>query len=210
MDEENQIVGKRVFQFKITLKGIKPPIWRRILVPETYSFWDLHVAIQSAMGWRNLHLHDFEIMNPKNGEIDTIGIITEEDNPHDSYLYDTCKKKIARYFSDGNRKAHYRYDFGDGWEHNIVLEKNLPKLIGEKYPQIIGGARMCPPEDCGGPYGYENFVAVMKNPEHPENGRMLAFSYSTYEPENWDLTQVSFDDPQLIYQQVFEPDAEFA
>lgn len=210
MDEENQIVGKRVFQFKITLRGIKPPIWRRILVPETYSFWDLHVAIQSAMGWRNLHLHDFEIMNPKNGEIDTIGIITEEDNPHDSYRYDTCKKKIARYFLDENRKARYRYDFGDGWEHNIVLEKILPKLIGEKYPQIIGGARMCPPEDCGGHPGYERFVTIMRDPKDPAYRRMLAWYGGAYDPESWNSTQVYFYDPQLIYQQIFEPDAEFA
>lgn len=210
MDEENQLVGKRVFQFKITLRGIKPPIWRRILVPETYSFWDLHVAIQSAMGWRNLHLHDFEIMNPKNGEVDTIGIITEEDNPQDSYRYDTCKKKIARYFSDENSKAYYRYDFGDGWEHNIVLEKILPKLIGEKYPQIIGGARMCPPEDCGSHPGYERFVTIMNNPKDPEYRRMLAWYGGTYNPESWDPTQVYFDDPKLVYQQIFEPDVEFA
>jgi hypothetical protein len=177
-------------------------------VPETYSFWDLHVAIQNAMGWIDAHLHEFEMRNPKSYQIDTIGIVTEEDDLYTRYMRDGCKKKIARYFSEENRKAHYRYDFGDGWEHDIVLEKILPTVAGQKYPQILGGARLCPPEDCGGPPGYERLVMIMQNPKNPEYRKMLAWYGHHYDPDSWSPTQVHFVDPKLHYQQVFVDDIE--
>ncbi len=127
----------RVYQFKVTLKDIKPPIWRRIQVPETYSFWDLHVAIQDAMGWFDSHLHQFEMVNPSTGTRAEIGIPDDEFEA-DREILPGWKQKIAHYFSmEDNRSAEYRYDFGDNWEHTIRLEKILPRDQRVDYPILI-------------------------------------------------------------------------
>ena len=100
-----------IYQFKITLKEIKPKIWRRIQVTENYTFWDLHVAIQDAMGWQDCHLHQFEIINPKTGERELIGI-PEEEGFNDTDTVSEKKAKIAKYFLSIKDKANYEYDFG--------------------------------------------------------------------------------------------------
>jgi hypothetical protein len=206
MKKEKQAGFKDVFQFKIILKEIKPLIWRRVLVPETYSFWDLHVAIQNAMGWTDSHLHEFEIINPSTKIIDRISLDPESD----ANVLSGIENKLASYFSDKNPTAIYLYDFGDGWEHEIILEKILPRLPGKKYPQIIDGKRACPPENCGGPPGYRQFVKIMKNKSHPEYKAMCRWYGGVYDPEDWQLEQVHFDDPQLRYQEIFVDDVDFA
>ncbi|KAF5436323.1 pRiA4b ORF-3-like protein [Candidatus Methanophagaceae archaeon] len=114
----------QVYQFKITLKGIKPPIWRWIQVPETYTFWELHLAIQNAMSWTVCHLHEFELVNPETGLKQFIG--TQNEDFGDEVLPES-NKKIADYFSMENQSAVYTYDFGDNWEHKIQLEKIVPR-----------------------------------------------------------------------------------
>ncbi len=94
---------EKVYQFKIILQGIKPPIWRRIQVPENYTFWDLHVAIQDARGWTDTHLHNFVIKNPLTGRREEIGI--PDDDFHDMRISPGWKKKIANYFSNQNDKS---------------------------------------------------------------------------------------------------------
>ncbi|GAB6887558.1 plasmid pRiA4b ORF-3 family protein [Desulfothermus okinawensis JCM 13304] len=152
-----------MYQFKITLKGIRPPIWRRIQVPETYTFWDLHVAIQDAMGWEDYHLHEFEIINPSTGLKVRIG------SPDEDFYREVLlewKQKIADYFSEENPVANYIYDFGDGWEHKVQLEKILPRKNSINYPVCIKGRRACPPEDCRGIWGYKELLEVIKDPAH--------------------------------------------
>ncbi len=139
----------QVYQFKIALWGIKPPIWRRIQVPETYTFWDLHVAIQDVMGWADYHLHLFEVVDPSTGIKIEIGIPEKEFGEYGE-TRPGWKEKIADWFTMENRKADYTYDFGDNWEHKIELEKVLLREEGIKYPICIKGRRACPPEDCGG------------------------------------------------------------
>lgn len=140
---------KNIYQFKITLEGIKPPIWRRIQVPESYSFWDLHVAIQDSMGWEDYHLHEFNILNPKTGIKDNIGL-PSDDWGDDKTVIPGWKTPISSYFSALNKKAAYEYDFGDSWDHKVALEKILPFEFGVQYPRCLAGERACPPEDCGG------------------------------------------------------------
>jgi hypothetical protein len=106
----------RVFQFKITLKRTKPPIWRRIHVPETYTFWDLHVAIQDVMGWLDCHPHHFEILNPSTSMQEEIGI-PDEDMEWDRSILPGWKQKISDVFSMDHSKSDYIYDYGDHWEH---------------------------------------------------------------------------------------------
>jgi len=183
-----------VYQFKITLNGIRPPIWRRIQVPEAYSFWDLHVAIQDSMGWCDCHLHEFQVVNPKYGCIELIGI------PNDEWGGDPVtagwKAPIKRYFSANNTKSTYMYDFGDGWEHKIELEKILPAVPLAEYPICITGRRACPPEDCGGPYGYENFLEIIADPSHDEHESMMEWIGREFHPEIFFTSDVHFSNPK--------------
>ena len=184
----------QVYQFKITLKGIKPPVWRQIQVPETYTFWDLHVAIQDVMGWEDYHLHEFEMMNHFTGKKVRIGL------PHEDYDWSRetlpgWKQKIAEYFSMKTRLAIYTYDFGDNWEHIIKLEKIIPREVNTEYPVCMAGERACPPEDCGGPWGYEEFLRIIRNPKHKEHKEMLEWIGGEFNSEHFDPKKIKFDDP---------------
>ncbi len=185
----------QVYQFRITLKGIKPPIWRRIQVPEIYTFWDLHVAIQDAMGWDDYHFHEFEVVNLSTGLKVNIGIPTPEDEFFSREVLPGWKEKIADFFSMENRTARYVYDFGDDWEHKIQLEKILPREKGVKYPICIKGKRACPPEDCGGVWGYAELLEIIKDPRHEEYEEMMEWLGGDFDPEHFDVNEVSFDDP---------------
>jgi hypothetical protein len=184
----------QVFQFKITLKGIKPPIWRRIQVPEIYTFWDLHVAIQDAMGWDDYHFHEFEMVEPSTGLRENIGI-PAPDEVFGREVLPGWEEKIADFFSMENRTASYVYDFGDGWEHKIQLEKILPRDKDIKYPICIKGKRACPPEDCGGIWGYTELLEIIRNPEHEEHEEMMEWLGGKFDPEHFDTADVGFDDP---------------
>jgi hypothetical protein len=192
--------SSNIYQFKITLKAIKPKIWRCIQVPGNYTFWDLHVAIQDAMGWEDYHLHQFEIINPKTGEKNLIA------TPNDEDFYETIsevKAKISQYFLSAKNKANYEYDFGDGWEHEVVLEKILPSVVGSRYPQCIAGERACPPEDCGGAWGYEDLLEIIANSKHPEYLELMEWLEDGFNPEEFDPKLVEFDDPRKRLQTAF-------
>lgn len=193
---------ERVYQFKITLRGTRPPIWRRIQVPETYTFWDLHVAIQNAMGWLDYHLHEFEIVNPSTDIIEEIGV-PDEDFELDREVLPGWKRKIADYFTMDNTKADYTYDFGDNWEHMIKLEKILPRDNDIKYPICIAGKRACPPEDCGGFWGYGDFLKIIMNPNHEKHEEMLEWAGGEFDPEHFDIKEVHFDDPDKRWEIAF-------
>jgi hypothetical protein len=183
----------KIYQFKITLQGSKPPIWRRIQVPEIYSFWDLHVAIQDAFGWQDYHLHEFEILDPNSKRKVRIGF------PDDAFGEDILlnwKEKISDYFTLDNKKSNYTYDFGDDWEHMIVLEKILTSETNTKYPKCTGGKRACPPEDCGGIGGYEGFLEAIKNPKHEQHKEMLEWIGKDFDSEYFDTDEIRFDDPE--------------
>ena len=184
---------ENVFQFKITLTGSKPPIWRRIIVPEDYTFWDLHVAIQDSMGWTDTHLHEFEITNPKSGKKESIGI---PDKEYDRKVLEGWKRKLSDYFTDINKKANYIYDFGDNWNHSIVLEKILPRETKAKYPICIGGDRSCPPEDCGGIWGYEEFIEAIMDPKHENYHQYIEWAGGNFNPEHFNVKAVIFENPK--------------
>ena len=190
-----------VYQFRIDLADIRPPIWRRIQVPEAYTFWDLHVAIQDSMGWLDYHLHEFEIMDPSSREKCKIGIPDEEFGYEK--VFPGWRRKIADYFSLENPKAKYVYDFGDYWVHNLKLEKILPREKGVKYPRCIKGKRACPPEDCGGTGGYEEFLEAIMNPKHEEHEEMLRWIGGEFDPEYFDPKEVVFEDPDKRFKIAF-------
>ncbi len=184
-----------IYQFKISLEGISPPIWRRIQVPENYSFWDLHVAIQDSMGWLDSHLHSFILKNPSTGEKEEIGI------PSDDFIDEIpmlpgWKENISKWFKEENKKVEYIYDFGDDWHHGVTLEKIMPTEERIKYPRCIAGKRACPPEDCGGVWGYHDLLEIISNPAHEEYEEMMEWLGGEYDPEAFEPTKVEFDNPK--------------
>jgi hypothetical protein len=198
-------IRKATYQFKVSLKHIKPKIWRRIEVPAGYSFWDLHVAIQDSMGWLDCHLHAFRIRNEVTGEIDEIGI-PDEEGLYDDGMIAGWEMPITIYFTKRGVRAHYLYDFGDGWEHEIVLEKISERLPKTKYPRCLGGARACPPEDCGGIGGYGDLLKIISDPYHEEYESMMEWLGGGYDPEAFDPSSVHFDRPRKRWEMAFLDD----
>jgi Plasmid pRiA4b ORF-3-like protein len=149
-----------IYQIKVQLQGVsKPPVWRQLQVPSDISLYLLHCCIQGAMGWTNTHLHQFDVDGQYFG-------IPHED--YDEGMKDGRKKKLQNALKKVDTYMDYEYDFGDGWLHRITLEKILPTNPQQKLPVLLKGKGACPPEDCGGIWGYENLKEVMKNPAHEE------------------------------------------
>jgi Plasmid pRiA4b ORF-3-like protein/Domain of unknown function (DUF1841) len=195
----------QIYQFKITLRDIRPPIWRRIQVPENYTFWDLHVAIQDAMGWLDFHLHAFRVKNPATGETEEIGIPDDDGGfPADPKVKVGWEVKILDYFSSENSKASYTYDFGDGWEHRLKLEKMLPRDTALTYPVCTAGKRACPPEDCGGPAGYYNLLDILADRTHAKYRETLDWLGGDFDSERFDPRDIQFDNPRERWEYVFE------
>ena len=186
---------EQVLQFKITLNNITPQIWRRIQVLRTYTFWDLHVAIQDSMGWLDYHLHEFKINDPLIGDMIGIGI-PDPDMMSENDMLPGWELDIAAYFSLNNPEAEYIYDFGDGWRHTVEFEKVVSRDRKIIYPICVGGKRACPPEDCGGNWGYENMLRVLSDPTDDEHADMLAWVGGEYDPEYFNSQEVKFDDPR--------------
>ena len=202
-----RIKSDHVLQFKVTLLGIKPPIWRRIVVLSDATFWDLHVAIQDAMGWQDLHLHEFNVPAPLLRCNYTIGIPDDEIGPVQDPVFPGWLIPVAQFFNLINRRAIYEYDFGDGWEHEVRLEKILPRDKNVQYPVCTGGRRACPPEDCGGIGGYEAFLAAIADPAHAEHEDLLAWVGGEFDPERFDKDTIQFDAPLERWHSSFEQES---
>jgi hypothetical protein len=191
---ENAEDYEDVYQFKVSLRGARPPIWRRIQVPGSYTFWDLHSAIQDAMGWDDCHMHAFEILDPSVGAVVVIGVPSGDPNGWGEDL-PGWKIAVAEYFSPENSEAKYEYDFGDSWEHRVKLEKILPREENLEYPRCIDGKRACPPEDCGGISGYIDLLEIVNDPQHEEHEEMLEWVGEDFDPEDFSPDEVFFGDP---------------
>lgn len=192
-----------VFQFKITLEEIKPTIWRRIQVLDSYTFWDLHVAIQDAMGWNDSHLHEFTVTNPVTDVKEHIGIPDEEGFDEREVLAG-WNINIKDYFTHpSNQKVSYLYDFGDSWQHQVEFEGEYARHSG-KYPICLAGERACPPDDVGGSGGYENFLTAILDPHHEEHEEFLQWIGGKFDPEKFLPHQVKFDNPKKRWKNAFE------
>ncbi len=183
---------EKVYQLKLSMRGITPQIWRRIQVPENYTFLKLHDAIQAVMSWEDYHLHEFEMINPETGELERIGT---EDKDHENFgepLMPENKAKISRYFTLENKTALYTYDFGDNWQVKVQLEKILPRKEGVEYPICTAGKRAAVPEDTGGVGSYEYMLEILKDPEHEEYEDTVEWLGEDFDPEYFDPKDVSF------------------
>jgi hypothetical protein len=174
-----------IYQIKVTLRGSKPPIWRRIEVRGDTRLDKLHLILQEVMDWANYHLHQFIVAGNYYGE------------PHPDYdnwggeMLDEKKVRLHQIVPGEKFKFIYEYDFGDSWEHELLVEKILPPEKGVHYPRCLKGKRACPPEDVGGIWGYYGFLEAIADPDHPEHEDMLEWVGGEFDPEAFDLDEIN-------------------
>lgn len=192
----------QVYEFRVTLQDVTPPVWRLIQVPEDYTLWDLHVAIQDAMGWNDSHLHAFKITDPRTGDCEEYGI-PEGADPWGEPCTADWKVTTKKVFKRAGAAADYEYDFGDSWEHTVVLERILPREARVKYPRCVDGKNACPPDDCGGSPGYERLREILANPKHEEFEEMQEWIGHPFDPRRFDPRKVRFDDPRKRLRHAF-------
>jgi hypothetical protein len=187
MSIEQSDTGFEVYQLKVTLERVRPPVWRRLLVPGTLTLAELHQALQAAMGWASTqfdyHLHQFDIDRVSYG------------NPeHDDGWGDIVSERdvtLEEVLTIGDRFGYW-YDFGDDWHHRVVVEKVLTEGIDPAVVVCTGARRACPPEDCGGVWGYADLLAVLADVEHPSHDEMAEWA-GEVDPEAFDREAVNKD-----------------
>ncbi len=174
-----------IFQIKMTLKGIDPPIWRRIQTRDC-TLEELHEIIQGTMGWEFEHAYRFTV-----GGVDFAGLAMTSDEE----VGDACGTRLSAVLPTENRRPRfsYEYDFGDEWIHQLVVEERFPPEEGVKYPICVAGRRACPPEDCGGPWGYSEFVEAIGDSDHPRHEELLEWVGGEFDPERFDLEAVNHE-----------------
>ena len=181
-DPKSKDPYREVIQLKVTLADIEPPIWRRLRVPSDYTLARLHKVIQAAFGWEDYHLHCFRIHGQDYAPVDS------ENEPGTQDERVALKRVGLRL----RTKFRYEYDFGDGWEHQILVEGLLLLEEPAEVPACIGGQRACPPEDVGGPGGYQDMLDALRNPRDPRNKEFrLWLGDRSTDPEAFDLHQVN-------------------
>lgn len=205
-----------VFTVRITLRDSKPPIWRRVAVPSDITLGQLHEVIQIAMGWTNSHLHQFVLKDKSlinrapnviaqlsdEGRYDEIfaatrGIrvfvakVTPFGDPTEMEGEDEDAVTLAKVCPKVKSKLTYEYDFGDGWEHTIEVQKIEEPKPGVEYPVCLAGKLACPPEDCGGIYGYYHMLDAVDDPDHEEHDDLVDWLGDDFDPEAFDMDEVN-------------------
>ncbi|MQX36364.1 UPF0149 family protein [Roseospira navarrensis] len=174
-----------IVQLKITLRDVKPPVWRRVQMSEDASLSDLHDVIQAAMGWDNAHLHMFEVGDQRY----TDDPVLREEGTWDGRVQDGARCTLKKIMKKGCKSVSYTYDFGDDWRHKIDIEKRLDAEPGVEYPRVVKGKGACPPEDIGGAPGYDMFRTIVADPAHPQHDEMVEwFGYDAdFDAQAFDL-----------------------
>jgi hypothetical protein len=169
-----------VYQLKVSLRDVRPPVWRRLLILDSTDLHQLHLIIQDAMGWTNSHCYEFTVGGARFQSTASrdLGFTPSEK---------AASATLGQLAPSFGRRFVYWYDFGDDWFHDIVVEKALNAEAGAIYPRCIGGKRACPPENCGGPYGYANFLEAISDPKHPEHAEFLEWVGGCFDPRAFDL-----------------------
>lgn len=171
---------RAVYQFKVTLKDIHPPIWRRFQVNSNITLYRLHLVLQAVMGWENCHLYQFAIRGN-----------CYSDPEFGSECANSRRVKLWQVLTRPRMKFFYEYDFGDCWMHEVVLEKILEPADGMRYPVCLAGARACPPEDCGGPSGYMTLLGILSDPAHERYEEMVDWVGGEFDPEAFDIEGIN-------------------
>ncbi len=177
--------GGAIYQFKVTLNESDPPIWRRFQVPDS-TLGELHEVLQVVMGWEDRHLHQFIVRGEYYGRPDP------EDKEWDLEMEDEEKILISKIAKTARKvRLIYEYDFGDSWQHEILLEKTLEPEPNVAYPRCIKGARACPPEDVGGIWGYGDFLVAISDSNHESHAEMVEWVGGEFDPDKFSVDEVN-------------------
>ena len=173
---------QRIYQLKVTLQGSQPPIWRRVLVPSETTLQELHKILKVTIGWTGSHLHQYRCGTTYYGAADPefgMECVSEKDTV------------LAAVLTRPGSRIVYEYDFGDGWEHDVVLEKILSPVPDQVYPVAADGKGACPPEDVGGIGGYARFLEAMHDHSHPDHPEMVDWWGGSFDPDRLDLELIN-------------------
>lgn len=171
----------RICRLKVTLRDIRPQIWRRIEVSSDVTLARLHRVLQAAFGWTDSHLHSFQVGKTEYG-------VPDPEWPNETISEKTIT--LGALVEQGVKRFVYAYDFGDDWKHDILIERTGEPEPGEAYPRCLAGKRACPPEDCGGPWGYEELLQTLSDPKHPDYDHMADW-IGELDPEEFDIVAVN-------------------
>ncbi|MFH1114212.1 MAG: plasmid pRiA4b ORF-3 family protein [Pseudomonadota bacterium] len=171
----------QVYQIKVTLEEISPAIWRRLQVTSDTTLFDLHGILQVVMGWTDSHLHEFDLAGTLYGDA--------EDS--EGEVLDEKPITLEQLIIAEGEKFQYLYDLGDGWKHEILVEKVLTLDPGTTYPVCIAGDRACPPEDCGGVSGYEELLTILGDSSHDEHEDKFHWLPGDFDSEKLDIESVN-------------------
>jgi len=171
------------YLLKVTLRGVRPPIWRRVRVAGDLTLRELHHVLQLALGWTDSHLHEFEIGGNRYGMPDPQEDIDEPPLDEQDHQLDELLQKGGR--------AEYLYDFGDSWRHEIVVENELSPERSAPKAECLAGARACPPEDSGGADAYEELLEAIADPTNERHAELREWVDPDFDSEEFDLASVN-------------------
>jgi hypothetical protein len=176
--------GRVLYQLKVTLRDIEPPVWRRVQVWEDMTLAHLHRVLQIVIGWEDCHLHEFKIGRR------LYSIPDVDDALYERKVIDERRQRLPDVLPRVGTAFEYLYDFGDSWEHEILFEAILLPESTEAYPRCIAGERRCPPEDVGGPFGFEEYLQALTDPDHDEHESWLHWR-GPFDPFAFSLTEIN-------------------
>ena len=179
--------SQNIYQIKVTLLGTKPAIWRRLLVPASMTLAKLHDVLQTAMGWAGGHMHEFRTADRH------FGIPDPEDRSMGMQVENERSIRLSSVLRSAGTKLIYTYDFGDNWEHAVVLERLLPAQLSLdlEYPICIDGKLACPPDDCGGIPGYYELIEALADPEHDRHEEISEWISDGFDPQAFSVENVN-------------------
>jgi hypothetical protein len=184
--EQEERMAASVHRLKVTLRSVKPPIWRRIEVASDVTLAELSDLLECAMGWLGGHLHAFEAG----------GITYERPDPDDGFsrhAEDETEHRLGDVLTASGAKMRWDYDFGDGWQHDVVVEAIAPLDPSVDYPRCVTGRRACPPEDCGGPWGFGELLEAITDPAHPRHDELIEWLPDGYDSDRFDADEATQD-----------------
>ncbi|HZQ37751.1 MAG TPA: plasmid pRiA4b ORF-3 family protein [Dehalococcoidia bacterium] len=188
-----------IYQMKVTLKGTRPPIWRRFQVRNEITLGELHNVLQVVMGWYDEHLHSFRIGQREFG-------VPDPEWGGDDETQDEERAVLGKVMTQAGTKLRYEYDFGDGWEHEVLLEKILPAEEEKQYPVCLAGRRRCPLEDCGGVWGWANLIGAVADPNHPDHEELSEWTMEWTGGQPLDAEAFDLDAVNRALRQPGKPD----
>jgi hypothetical protein len=185
MVSSQQGCEEAVYQFKVTLRHSRPAIWRRFQVPGGITLHRLHLVLQTVMGWDNYHLYRFQVGDIQYGEPDP------DNDFYGLHMKNSRRTKLAKVVPEEGARFVYEYDFGDSWEYDLLVERFLRGTQRMSHPVCIEGKRACPPEDCGGIWGYDHLLEVLRDPANEGHEEMMEWVGGDFDPEAFDLGSVN-------------------